>query len=148
MLIFEEKTHVNCLFYRMNDNFSETLGFIRWCWPNIIYFFLQVFPVSMLGDTQNRSYILIHVCVLSCFNHGQLCGMLWTVACQASLPMGFFKTECWSGLPYPPLGHFSILIKDRNGRDLREAEHIKKRWQEYTKEPYKKDLQIQIITMV
>ena len=31
------------------------------------------------------------------------------------------------------------LIKDRNGRDLREAEHIKKRWQEYT-ELYKKDL--------
>ena len=31
-------------------------------------------------------------------------------------------------------------IKDRNGMDLREAEHIKKRWQEYTKELYKKDL--------
>ena len=31
-------------------------------------------------------------------------------------------------------------IKDRNGRDLREAEDIKKRWQEYTEEPYKKDL--------
>ena len=31
-------------------------------------------------------------------------------------------------------------IKDRNGMDLREAEDIKKRWQEYTKELYKKDL--------
>ena len=30
-------------------------------------------------------------------------------------------------------------IKDRNGMDLREAEDIKKRWQEYT-ELYKKDL--------
>ena len=30
-------------------------------------------------------------------------------------------------------------IKDRNGRDL-EAEDIKKRWQEYTEELYKKDL--------
>ena len=30
-------------------------------------------------------------------------------------------------------------IKDRNGRDLTEAEDIKKRWQEYT-ELYKKDL--------
>ena len=29
-------------------------------------------------------------------------------------------------------------IKDRNGRDLTEAEDIKKRWQEYTEEPYKK----------
>ena len=33
------------------------------------------------------------------------------------------------------------LIKDRNGRDLTEAEDIKKRWQEYTEELYKKDLQ-------
>ena len=31
-------------------------------------------------------------------------------------------------------------IKDRNGRDLTEAEEIKKRWQEYTEELYKKDL--------
>ena len=31
-------------------------------------------------------------------------------------------------------------IKDRNGRDLTEAEDIKKRWQEYTEEVYKKDL--------
>ena len=32
------------------------------------------------------------------------------------------------------------LIKDRNAMDLREAEDIKKRWQEYTEELYKKDL--------
>ena len=31
-------------------------------------------------------------------------------------------------------------IKDRNGRDLTEAEDIKKRWQEYTEDLYKKDL--------
>ena len=31
-------------------------------------------------------------------------------------------------------------IKDKNGIDLTEAEDIKKRWQEYTKELYKKDL--------
>ena len=34
-------------------------------------------------------------------------------------------------------------IKDRNGMDLTEAEYIKKRWQEYTEELYKKDLQDQ-----
>ena len=34
-------------------------------------------------------------------------------------------------------------IKDRNGMDLSEAEDIKKRWQEYTEELYKKDLQVQ-----
>ena len=32
-------------------------------------------------------------------------------------------------------------IKDRNGMDIREAEGIKKRWQEYIEELYKKDLQ-------
>ena len=31
-------------------------------------------------------------------------------------------------------------IKDRNGRDLKDTEDIKKRWQEYTEELYKKDL--------
>ena len=47
------------------------------------------------------------------------------------------------------------LIKGRNGMDLTEAEDIKKRWQEYTEELYKKDLHdpkkifmIQIITKV
>ena len=32
------------------------------------------------------------------------------------------------------------LIKDRNGMDLTEAEDIKKSWQEYKEELYKKDL--------
>ena len=31
-------------------------------------------------------------------------------------------------------------VKDRNGMDLKKAEDIKKRWQEYTEELYKKDL--------
>ena len=39
-------------------------------------------------------------------------------------------------------------IKDRNGRDLREAEDIKKRWQEHTEEVYKKIFTTQILTMV
>ena len=32
------------------------------------------------------------------------------------------------------------IIKDRNGKNLTEAEEIKKSWQEYTEELYKKDL--------
>ena len=39
-------------------------------------------------------------------------------------------------------------IKDRYGMDLTEAEDIKKRWQEYTEELYKKIFMTQIITMV
>ena len=39
-------------------------------------------------------------------------------------------------------------VKDRNGRDLTEAEDIKKRWQEYTKNYKKKIFMTQTITMV
>ena len=39
-------------------------------------------------------------------------------------------------------------IKDRNGRDLTEADDIKKKWQEYTEELYKKDFTTQMIMMV
>ena len=39
-------------------------------------------------------------------------------------------------------------IKDRNGMDLMEAEYIKKMWQEYTEELYKKYLITQITMMV
>ena len=39
-------------------------------------------------------------------------------------------------------------IKDRNGIDLTEAEDIKKRWQEYTEELYKKIFRTQITMMV
>ena len=50
----------------------------------------------------------------------------------------------WKGLLAPPV--CSLLVKilsnnrDRNGNDLTEAEEIKKRWQEYTEELRKKDL--------
>ena len=40
------------------------------------------------------------------------------------------------------------LIKERNGMDLTEAEDIKKRWQEYTEELYKKFFTTQIIMMM
>ena len=40
------------------------------------------------------------------------------------------------------------LIQDRNVMELTEAEDIKKRWQEYTEELYKKIFMTQIIMMV
>ena len=39
-------------------------------------------------------------------------------------------------------------IKDKDGKYLTEAEEIKKRWQEYTEELYRKGLMTQITTMV
>ena len=41
-----------------------------------------------------------------------------------------------------------VTIKDRNGRDLTEAEDIKKRWQEYIEELYKKIFKTQITMTV
>ena len=43
-----------------------------------------------------------------------------------------------------PREHFMqrwATVKDRNGMDLTEAEDIKKKWQEYTEELYKKDIE-------
>ena len=41
-----------------------------------------------------------------------------------------------------------VLNRDRNGRDLTEAEDIKKRWQEYTEEVYKNITMMPITTIV
>ena len=49
----------------------------------------------------------MHVWVLSCFSRVQLCAILWTVAHQAPLSMGFSRKEHWSGLPGPPPGDLS-----------------------------------------
>ena len=48
----------------------------------------------------------------------------------------FNKTGTIKGIFHPTLG----IIKDRNGKDLMEAEEIKTRQKEYTEELYKKDL--------
>ena len=48
----------------------------------------------------------------------------------------FKKIRDTKGTFHPKMG----TIRDRNGRDLTEAEDIKKRWQEYTEELYKEDL--------
>ena len=48
----------------------------------------------------------------------------------------FRKTRDTKGIFHAKMGS----IKDRNGMDITEAEDIKKRWQEYTEELYKKDL--------
>ena len=56
----------------------------------------------------------------------------------------FKKIRCTKGILHAKMG----TIKDRNGMDLTEAEDLKKRWQEYTEELYKKDFMTQITTMV
>ena len=48
----------------------------------------------------------------------------------------FKKIRVIKGTSHEKMG----TVKDRNGMDLTEVEDIKKRWQEYTEELYKKDL--------
>ena len=43
--------------------------------------------------------------VLGHFSHIQLLAALWTVTCQAPLPMGFSRRESWNGLPFPSPGN-------------------------------------------
>ena len=43
-------------------------------------------------------------CMLNCFSHIRLFITLWTLACQAPLPMEFSRQEYWSWLPCPPPG--------------------------------------------
>ena len=46
-------------------------------------------------------YVCTRICTFSCV---PLFVTLWTVACQASLSMGFPRQEYWRGLPFPPPG--------------------------------------------
>ena len=41
--------------------------------------------------------------MLNCFRHNGFFETLWTIACQATLSMGFSRQEYWSGLLCPPL---------------------------------------------
>ena len=49
-------------------------------------------------------YKAVHACVLSHFSCVRLLATPWTVACQASLSMGFSRQEYWTGLPFPSPG--------------------------------------------
>ena len=52
----------------------------------------------------------------------------------------FKKIRDTKGTFHAKMGTLLCPLLDRNGMDLTEAEDIKKRWQEYTEELYKKDL--------
>ena len=63
----------------------------------------------------------------------------------------FLSDQCKEIEENNRMGTFHVkmgTIMDRNGMDLTEAEDIKKRWQKYTEELYKKIFMTQIIRMV
>ena len=49
----------------------------------------------------NRKALCFDMCACSLTQCVGLFVAPWTVACQASLPMGFSRQESWSGLPFP-----------------------------------------------
>ena len=59
---------------------------------------------SSLVDLRGMKVCVVRTCkcVQSCFSCVRLFTTLWTVACQALLPMGFSRQEYWSDLPCPP----------------------------------------------
>ena len=57
-----------------------------------------------LEKEYNKAYLTHMQHVLSHFSHVRLFVTPWTIACQASLSMGFSRQEYWSGLPWLPPG--------------------------------------------
>ena len=53
-------------------------------------------------------HMLLHLTCMRAksFQYAQFFVNLWTVARQAPLSMGFFRQECWGGLPFPSPGIF------------------------------------------
>ena len=68
---------------------------------NISCIFLQRKQISCFLTVFQECRLLMCVCM---FSHVQFFETLWTIAHQASLPMGFPRQEYWSGLPWSPPG--------------------------------------------
>ena len=51
-------------------------------------------------------FCLLPMCCAKSLHSIQLCAILWTVARQTPLSMGFSRQEYWSGLPFPSPGTF------------------------------------------
>ena len=75
----------------------QASNFYLFIWPELprIYFCFT---------NRDFAHFCINACMLSCFRNVRLIVILWTIAHQASLSLGFSRQEYWSGLPCPPPG--------------------------------------------
>ena len=55
---------------------------------------------------QMQTFFLMYVCSVAQLSHFWFFASPWTVAHHTPLSMGFPRQEYWSGLPFPPPGHF------------------------------------------
>ena len=91
--------------YVLNQNsiYRQTIPQIRF---NSTGFVVLSHHINYLPTNISWAPIMFQMCecVLSHFRCVWLCATLWTVACQAPLPMGFSRQAYWSELPCPPPG--------------------------------------------
>ena len=71
---------------------------------------LVVLVVLVSGAQQSDPDIYMNACMLNHLSHVQLFAMLWTIAHQAPLSMGFSRQEYWSGLPCPPPHIYTYIL--------------------------------------
>ena len=81
------------------DTFIVFSSSSLWFWET---FFLPVY-LRIIWGWELRVYLWYCLCC-AVLSHVQLFATPWTVALQASLPMGFSQQEYWKGLPCPPPG--------------------------------------------
>ena len=79
--------------------YSFTLHASNYYLVNIDISFEREFT-NTLKKKQNKN-LFNFACMLSCFSRVRLFAILWTVAHQAPLSMGFSREEYWSELPLP-----------------------------------------------
>ena len=78
-------------------------------WGSRLKFSVSPWSMGRHGGDRQEPHETECVCMLSCFSWVQLLAMLWTVAHQAPLSIGFSRQEYWSGLPWPPPGDLPNL---------------------------------------
>ena len=88
--------------------------------------YIQCLVITYKGKESEKVYVYIYIymsaCMLSRFSRVRLCVMLWTVAHQALLSMGFSRQEYRNGLPCPPPG-------DLPNPGIKPVSHIYLQWQ-------------------
>ena len=72
--------------------------------PKKLWFGGKIRPDTKQISEANLNLKSFHsiACMLNHFSYVLFFAILWTIACQGPLSMGFSRQECWSGLPRPP----------------------------------------------
>ena len=91
-----------CLLKYVRERWSHL-----WLWevagPSVNPVRISPLLCSSQGTRVLRGWLLVAVCCCCSLNCVQVFATPWTVAHQASLSMGFFRQEHWSGLLFPSL---------------------------------------------